>query len=63
MKTNTIQVIIATVAAGIFIGLGSTKVTGDYVAGLTASIGYLTVAALVALANIDYRRSQRDYTA
>lgn len=63
MKTNTIQAIIATVAVGILLGIGSTKVTGDYLAGLTASLGYMTVAALVAMANIDYRRSQRDYTA
>ena len=63
MKTNTIQAIIAAVAAGIVIGLASTKLTGDYVAGLTATLGYLTVGAVVALANIDYRRSQRSYDA
>lgn len=63
MKNNTIQVIAAAIATGALIGFGSMKLTGDYVLGAAAGIGYLTVAALVAMANIDYRRSQRSYTA
>jgi hypothetical protein len=63
MNKNTIQVISAALATGALIGFGSTKLTGDYVIGASAVIGYLTVAALVALGNIDSRRSERNYTA
>lgn len=63
MKTNTIKVIATTVAVGLVAGLSSTKVTGDYVTGVTVTVGYLVVAALVALAMADYRRDQRTYTA
>lgn len=63
MKTNTIQVIATTVAVGLVAGVSSTKVTGDYVTGVAVTIGYLVVAALVALAATDYRRNQRNYTA
>jgi hypothetical protein len=63
MNKNTIQVITAAIATGAIIGFGSTKLTGDYVLGAAVAIGYLTVAALVALGNIDNRRSQRTYSA
>lgn len=63
MNKNMIQVISAAIATGALIGLGSMKLTGDYVLGAAAVLGYLTVAALVALGNIDYRRGQRTYTA
>jgi hypothetical protein len=62
MKTNTIQAITTTVAAGLIAGFGSTKVTGDYLTGIAVTVGYLAVAALVALAVADYRRN-RTYTA
>ena len=62
MKTNTIQVITATVAAGLIAGFGSIKVSGDYVSGLTAAVGFFAVAAIVALAVADYRRL-RSYNA
>jgi hypothetical protein len=62
MKTNTIQVITTTVAAGLVAGVGSTKVTGDYVTGVAVTVGYFVVAALVALVVADYRRNQRSYT-
>lgn len=61
MKTNTIQAIITTVAAGLIAGFGSTKVTGNYLTGIAVTVGYLAVAALVALAVADYRRN-RTYT-
>ena len=63
MKTNTIQVITAVVATGLVAGLSSTKVTGDYVTGVAVTVGYLVVAAVVALAVADYRRNQLTYTA
>jgi hypothetical protein len=63
MKTNTIKVIATTVAVGLVAGLSSTKVTGDYVTGVAVTVGYLAVAALVALTVADYRRDQRTYTA
>ena len=47
----------------LFTGLASTRITGDYVTGVAAGVGYFAVAALVALAAADYRRSQRNYTA
>jgi hypothetical protein len=62
MKTNTIQIIATTVAAGLVAGVGSTKVTGDYVTGVAITVGYFMVAALVALVVVDYRRNQRTYT-
>lgn len=62
MKTNTIQVITTTVVAGLVAGFGSTKLTGDYLTGIAVTVGYLAVAALVAVAAVDYRRGQRDYT-
>lgn len=61
MKTNTIQTIISGVVAGIVAGIGSTKLTGNFAAGLAITVGYLVVAALVAFAVADYRR-QRSYT-
>lgn len=63
MKKNTIQVISAAVVTGAVIGFGSTKLTGDYVLGAAAAIGYLTFLALVALGNIGSRRGQRTYSA
>ena len=63
MKTNTIQVITATLAVAVIAGFGSTKVTGDYLTGVAVAVGYLAVAALVAMAASDYRGSQRDYAA
>lgn len=63
MKTNTIQVITTTLAVALIAGFGSTKVTGDYVTGVAVAVGYLAVAALVAMAASDYRGSQRDYAA
>ena len=62
MKTNTIQVITTTVVAGLVAGFGSTKLSGDYLTGIAVTVGYLAVAALVAVAAVDYRRGQRDYT-
>lgn len=62
MKTNTIQAIITAVTVGFFAGFASTKITGDYLTGIAVTVGYLAVAALVALAAADYRR-QRSYTA
>ncbi len=63
MKTNTIKVIATTLAVGLVAGLGSTKVTGDYVTGVAVTVGYLVVAAVVALTVADYRREQRNYIA
>lgn len=63
MKTNTIKVITTTFAVAIIAGLGSTEVTGNYLAGVAVGIAYLAVAALVAMAASDYRGSQRSYTA
>jgi hypothetical protein len=63
MKTNTIKVIASTVAVGLVAGLSSTKVTGDYLTGVAVAVGYLAVAALVALTVADYRRDQRTYNA
>lgn len=62
MKTNTIQVITTTVAVALVAGFGSTKLTGDYLTGVTVSVAYLAVAALVAMAAADYRR-QSTYSA
>jgi hypothetical protein len=63
MKTNTIQVIATTFAVAVLAGFGSTKVTGNYLTGVAVAVGYLAVAALVAMAASDYRGSQRDYAA
>ncbi|AOS45040.1 hypothetical protein Verru16b_02109 [Lacunisphaera limnophila] len=63
MKNNTIQVITSTIAIAIVAGLGSTKVTGNYMAGVAVGVAYLAVAALLAMAASDYRGSQRGYSA
>ncbi|HEY8993620.1 MAG TPA: hypothetical protein VIM71_02960 [Lacunisphaera sp.] len=63
MKTNIIPVITTTLTVALVAGFGATKVTGDYVTGLAVAVGYLAVAAVVAMAASDYRGSQRDYAA
>jgi hypothetical protein len=61
MKTNTIQ-IITNVAAAAIAGFGITNIAGDFAVGVAVAVGYLAVAALVALTAADYRR-QRTYNA
>jgi len=63
MKTNTIPVIITAVIAGLVVGFASTKVTGDAVTGFTITLGYLTVAAVMAIAARDYRSNLKAYSA
>ncbi|MFZ5497381.1 MAG: hypothetical protein ACOZE5_18850 [Verrucomicrobiota bacterium] len=62
MKTNTIQIILSALTVGLFAGFASTRITGDFLTGAAVAVGYIAVAALVALAAADYRR-QRTYTA
>ena len=62
MKTNTIQVLATTTAVALVAGISSTKVTGDFLTGIAVTVGYLTVATLVAMAIKDYRGNQRTYT-
>jgi hypothetical protein len=63
MKTNTIQVITLAAIAGLIVGFASTKVTGDAVTGFAITLGYLTVAALTAIAARDYRSNVKAYSA
>lgn len=62
MKTKMIQIISAAAATGLFVGVASTQITGDYMTGIAVTVGYLAVAALVILTVADYRR-QVTYTA
>lgn len=60
MKTNTIKAIIATLVLGLAAGFASTKVTGgDLITALTITLGYLTVAGVVAIAAADYKSSAK----
>jgi len=63
MKTNTIKVITASVAAGILAGFGATKVSGDSIIGIAVTVSYLAVVAVIAIAASDYRSSAKPYFA
>jgi len=63
MKTNTIQVITASVAAGILAGFGATKVSGDSAIGIAVTLSYLAVVGVIAIAASDYRSGRKPYFA
>jgi len=63
MNTNITKAITTAVAAGVLVGFGATKVTGNALTGIAVTVGYLTVGALVAIIATDYRPGNRGYTA
>ena len=63
MKTNTIQAITTSVAIGLIAGFGATQVTGDSITGIAVALGYLAVAAVIAIAFSDYRSAPKSYSA
>jgi hypothetical protein len=63
MNTNTIQVITATISAGLMAGFIGLAVTGNVLVGAAIGVSYLTVAALIAMAVSDYRSGSKAYFA
>jgi len=63
MKTNTIKVITASIAAGIITGFGATQVSGESVIGIAVTLSFLAVAALFVIAASDYRSGSKPYFA
>lgn len=63
MKTNTIKVITTTFAIAVLAGLGSTRATGNFAAGIAVGVAYLAAAALVGMVASSYRGRQRNYQA
>jgi hypothetical protein len=63
MNTNTIQVITATISAGLMAGFIGLAVTGNVLVGAAIGVSYLTVAALIAMAVSDYRSGPKAYFA
>lgn len=63
MKTNTIQAITTSIATGLIVGFGATKVTGDSITGIALAIGYLAVLVVLTIAASDYRSASKPYFA
>lgn len=63
MKMNTNQVISTTLAVAVIAGLGSTKSTGNFAAGIAVGVAYLAAAALVGMVASSYRGNPRNYSA
>jgi hypothetical protein len=63
MNTNTIRVLITTVATALIAGLGGLEVTGNMLTGAAVGLSYLVVVALIAIAASDYRSGPKAYFA
>jgi hypothetical protein len=61
MKTNTLKVILSTVATGAIALIAATKIAASYFDLMAMGVGYTAVAVLIALAVVDYRGNVKDY--
>ncbi len=62
MKTNTIHVILAGVFTGIIALIATSNSAVDF-SLLASVVGYTVVAAIAAVAAVDYRRNTKNYAA
>ncbi len=63
MNTNTIRVLITTVATALIVGLGGLEVTDNMLTGAAVALSYLVVAGLVAMTVASYRSGPKAYFA
>lgn len=61
MKTNTLKLILATVAATGLTLIALTRITSSNLSIVSISVSYLAVASLFAIAALDYRVQPRSY--
>lgn len=59
MNTNTIQILTAVIGTTLVAGLASMTATDASINGIAATIAYLAVAAVGAIAISDYRASRK----
>ena len=63
MKTNTYQIAITAVATSGLALFAMTNHTAGFLPAIAASVSYITIVVLIALAAVDYRVGPRSYAA
>ena len=63
MKTNTLNIILATVAVSSVALIATTKIAASYFDLMAIGVGYTAVAVLTVLALFDYRGRDRNHIA
>ena len=63
MKTNTYQIAITALATSGLALFAMTNHTSGFLPALAASVSYITIVVLIALAAVDYRIGPKSYAA